>query len=119
VTAAYTSALVRTGHEGSFGDIVAALLPCAAGYVEIAGLLAARGLPDAPHHRDWIETYSSVEMKEIAGRLGTIMNGCAESGSAGDRERWLRLYTMSARLELLFFQMAWERSLWPETARAR
>jgi thiaminase II len=36
VTSAYTSYLLRTCYEGSMSDILAVLLPCAAGYVEIA-----------------------------------------------------------------------------------
>jgi thiaminase/transcriptional activator TenA len=118
VTAAYTSTLLRTAYEGTFGDITAALLPCAAGYVEIASQLEERGLPEEPHLRAWIEAYASPEMKEIAGRLVAIMDRCAESGSAADRERWHRLYRMSARFELLFFEMAWEKSHWPESVTA-
>lgn len=113
VTTAYTSFLLRTCYEGPFADIVAVLLPCAAGYVEIARRLADGGLPAPTHFRDWISTYSSPEMVEMAGWLERRMNDDACDGSLAERARWLRLYETSARFELLFFDMAWKAETWP------
>ena len=113
VTVAYTSTLLRTCYEGRGGDLYATLLPCAAGYVEIAEHLKARGLPENEHYRDWITTYDSAEMKELSGWLTKQMNRFAAQASDRDRERWFDLYRTSARFELLFFQMAWEKSSWP------
>src|SRR5512141_361779 len=61
VTSAYTDLLVRTAYEGGFSDILAVLLPCACGYVEIGKRLKAEGLPEDRHYREWIDTYSSPE----------------------------------------------------------
>jgi thiaminase/transcriptional activator TenA len=113
VTAGYTSGLLRVCYEGRLSDILAALLPCAAGYVEIAGRLRERGLPSPSHYRDWIETYSSPEMNALAEWLTRRMNIAAMESAPTDRDRWLALYRMSARFELLFFYMSWEKSLWP------
>ena len=66
VTTAYTDFLVRTCYEGGAADILAALLPCEAGYVEIAESLRSRGVPPNRHYKDWIETYSSAEFREFA-----------------------------------------------------
>lgn len=114
VTAAYTAMLLRACYEGPMSDIIAALLPCAAGYVEIAVALRETGLPEATHCRDWIETYASAEMQEVADWLIGLMNGSAARAPDADRERWLGLYRTSARFELLFFQAAWEKTMWPE-----
>jgi thiaminase/transcriptional activator TenA len=113
VTAAYTSGLLRVCYEGRLSDIVAVLLPCAAGYVEIAGRLRERGLPPPGHCRDWIETYSSPEMTALAEWLTRHMNTKAAESAAAERDRWLALYRTSARFELLFFDMSWEKSPWP------
>ncbi len=114
VTSAYTAFLLRACYEGPLADIVAVLTPCAAGYVEVAERLRDRGLPDDPHYRDWIETYASADMVEVAGWLGRQLDRHAAGSSLAERDRWRRLYETSTRFELLFFQMAWERSSWPE-----
>jgi thiaminase/transcriptional activator TenA len=114
ITTAYTGALLRACSEGPLSDIIAVLLPCAGGYVEIARRLRAAGLPGQRHLRDWIETYSSEEMVAMAAWLDDRMNRFADGAPSRDRERWLRLYRTSARFELLFFQMAWEKAEWPE-----
>ncbi len=113
VTSAYTGALLRAAYEGRVSDIVAALLPCYTGYVEIAERLREAGLPEAWHCRDWIESYTSPEIREIAGWLIGWLNRHAVGASAGDRKRWLGLYREGARFELVFFQMAWETWTWP------
>jgi thiaminase/transcriptional activator TenA len=113
VTAAYTSALLRVCYEGRLSDIVAVLLPCAAGYVEIARRLREGGLPPPGACRDWIETYGSPEMSALAEWLGRRMDAAAAESAPADRDRWLALYRTSARFELLFFCMSWEESPWP------
>jgi thiaminase (transcriptional activator TenA) len=113
VTTAYASTLLRTAYEGTASDVIAALLPCYAGYVEIAERLGEAGLPAERHCRDWVESYSSPEMRDSVEWLVRRLNGCAHHASPADRNRWLRLYRISARFELLFFEMAWEKSSWP------
>jgi thiaminase/transcriptional activator TenA len=112
ITVAYTNMLLRTCYEGSFADILTALLPCAAGYVEIAEHLRAEGLPDHRHYRDWIETYTTPEMKSVVlwiqGRLDELT-----TVNDTDHARRFRIYRDSARFELLFFEMAWQQSSWP------
>jgi thiaminase/transcriptional activator TenA len=113
ITSAYTNFLLRTCYEGRMGEIVAALLPCAAGYVEIASQLRQTGLPEPPPYRDWIETYTSPGMREVTDWLAQRMDALAAATSPKARKRFLDLYRVSARYELLFFDMAWERSFWP------
>ncbi|MGD8896611.1 MAG: thiaminase II [Acidobacteriota bacterium] len=112
-TMAYTDLLLRTCYEGRPSDINAVLLPCAAGYVEIAERLREAGPPRGAY-RDWIDMYSSEGMKEMADWLVRRMNRHAEKSSPEDRARWLRLYRSSTRLELLFFEMAWSQVTWPD-----
>jgi thiaminase/transcriptional activator TenA len=113
VTTAYTSTLLRACYEGRGGDLYAVLLPCAVGYVEIAEHLKAKGLPDNEHYRNWIATYTSEEMRELTDWFAEGMNRFAEHAGDADWHRWFDLYRTSARFELLFFQIAWEKSSWP------
>ena len=109
VTSAYTDLLVRTAYEGGLSDILAVLLPCACGYVEIGKRLTSEGLPEDRFYRDWIETYSSPEFQEFADWLIGRMNELAADASAQRKERWHRLYESSARFEYLFFDMSWKK----------
>jgi len=109
VTSAYTDLLVRTAYEGGFPDILAVLLPCACGYVEIGTRLKSEGLPEDRFYRDWIEVYSSPEFREFADGLIGRMNEEAADAPAQRREQWHRLYESSARYEYLFFDMSWKK----------
>jgi thiaminase/transcriptional activator TenA len=113
ITTAYSAFLLRTCYEGCLSDILAALLPCEAGYVEIAHKLREQGLPATPYYRDWIETYTSSEMIAIAEWLTMRLNSLAEDMAETARQRCARLYQTSTRFELLFFDMVWEKTLWP------
>jgi thiaminase (transcriptional activator TenA) len=113
ITSAYTDMLVRVCHEGSLSDILAVLVPCACGYVEIAERLKGRGMPDDPFFRDWIETYSSGEFREFADWLIDRMNAHAADAPAFRKGYWYRLYESSARFEYLFFDMSWNKEEWP------
>lgn len=113
IASAYTALLVRTCYEGSLADILAVLLPCACGYVEIGKRLASQKLPDEPHYREWILTYSSREFREFADRLVLAMDEYAKDASARSKARWYDLYESSIRFEYLFFDMSWKKEEWP------
>ena len=114
VTSAYADALVRCGHEGRAGDLVAALLPCETGYVHIVDHLRAHGAnPQQPWCRAWLQTYDSPDMRELARWFDTLMQQAADQGGPADHARWERLYGKSLRLEWLFFQAAWQQVSWP------
>ena len=113
VTVAYTSLLLRTCYEGGLPDILSVLLPCAAGYVEVAQHLKNKGLPPVSSYRDWIETYSSKDFVEFAKWLKKRLDSLATNASVNDRDHWRRLYVRSTRFELLFFDMAWSQKMWP------
>jgi thiaminase/transcriptional activator TenA len=113
ITSAYTDFLVRSCYEGDLSDILAMLVPCACGYVEIAERLKGRGMPDDPFYRDWIGTYSSTEFREFADWLIARMNEHAAAAQGRRREHWYLLYEESARYEFLFFDMSWHKEEWP------
>ncbi len=114
VTLAYTSYLVRTCYEEPLAGIIAVLLPCAWGYVDIAQYLKKQGLPEVSHYRDWIETYASDEFANWAKWLKDKMDAFAKEASDTEKEHWYHLYLHSARFELMFFEMGWEKEVWPQ-----
>lgn len=114
-TASYTSFLVKTCYEENPGGILAVLLPCAAGYVEIGQRLKNQGLPENKNYRDWIETYASQEFSQFADWLKSRLDHFAGNASAEDKDRWFWLYLTSSRFEYLFFDMSWKMELLPES----
>lgn len=107
-TRAYTDFLVRTAYEGPLAAIVAALLPCAWGYAEIAARLAARLEPPAgDRYREWIRTYSSPEFSAYADWLRGLLDLLSESLSGAEERRLEEIFMTASEHEVRFWDMAW------------
>ena len=107
-TRAYTDFLVRTAYEGPLAAIVAALLPCAWGYGEIAARLAARSDPPTDNrYREWIRTYSSPEFAAYADWLRGLLDLLSESLSGADERRLEEIFMAASEHEVRFWDMAW------------
>ena len=111
-TRAYTDFLVRTSADGDLADLLAALLPCAWGYVHIAGRLAASERPADQRYADWIEQYSSAEFRLAADWLRSEMDRLAAGVSAAKRKRLRDLFVLSSRYEWQFWEMCWRGESW-------
>ncbi|MFW6201737.1 MAG: thiaminase II, partial [Gemmatimonadota bacterium] len=107
--------LVRTAADGDMAELLAALLPCAWGYVYIARGMAERGerRPDDARYADWIEQYASDEFADAAERLKAEMNREAASATEEKRERLIELFVLSSRYEWMFWEMCWRGEEWP------
>lgn len=112
-TRAYTDFLVRVAAEGTFGDLVAALLPCMWGFNVTGRRLAERGLPDHEQYAAWIEMYSGEEFTELAEWCRDLMDDVAAGTTAADRERYRDLFLTSSRYEYMFWDAAWRQEEWP------
>ncbi|MFO7588056.1 MAG: thiaminase II [Gemmatimonadota bacterium] len=111
-TRAYTDFLVRTAADGDMADLLAALLPCAWGYVHIATGLAHGGLPSDRRYADWIEQYASAEFREAAEWLRAETERVAGGADPGKRARLVGLFELSSRYELRFWEMCWTGESW-------
>ncbi|PYT33985.1 MAG: thiaminase II [Acidobacteria bacterium] len=108
-TRAYTDFLVRVAYEGPLAAVVAALLPCAWGYAEIASRLAARDTPPADErYRDWIKTYTSPEFVAYAGWLRDILDHLSDALSGADQKRLTEIFLASSEYEVRFWDMAYK-----------
>ena len=112
-TRAYTDFLVRVAAEGTFGDLVAALLPCMWGFNVTGRRLAERGLPDHEQYAAWVEMYAGEEFTELAEWCKDLMDDVAAESTARDRERYRELFLTSARYEYMFWDAAWRQEEWP------
>ena len=112
-TAAYTSFLLKTAHDGSFGELVASLLPCQWGYWEIGGHLMRRGLPkNAPLYAKWIEMYSSQEFSALAHHIREMADRIGGEADATELAAMGQAYSASVRLEQGFWDMAYNLEGW-------
>jgi thiaminase (transcriptional activator TenA) len=109
---AYTDFLVRTAADGDMADLLAALLPCAWGYVDIGRALGAGRSPDDPRYADWIAQYASDEFREAAEWLRAELDRVAGDAGARKRDRLRELFVLSSRYELRFWDMCWEGETW-------
>ena len=112
-TVEYTSFLLKTAYEGSFGELVASLLPCQWGYWEIGGHLMRRGLPpDAPLYAKWIEMYSSQEFAALAHHIREMVDRIGGEADAPELAAMGQAYSASVRLEQGFWDMAYNLEGW-------
>ena len=107
-TKSYTNFLLKTAYQGSFGELVASLLPCQWGYWEIGEHLLKRGLPtSAPLYVEWINMYSSEEFTELAHQIREMADRIGGGAGLTEQAAMRQAYTDSVRLEHRFWDMAY------------
>ncbi len=113
-TAAYTNHLRVAAETGDLAAIVAAILPCAHGYWEIATALRTQeGWDRHPLYADWVRMYTSDEYEALARWVADLLDRLGEA-LPPDRETALReVFVQSQRYEYLFWEMAHRMEGWP------
>jgi thiaminase (transcriptional activator TenA) len=106
-TRAYTDFLVRTAADGDRAELLAALLPCAWGYVHIAERLAAGGLPHDQRYADWIAQYTAPEFRDAAQWLRDELDRAAADATPPTKARLTEIFLLSSRYEWKFWEMCW------------
>jgi len=112
-TVAYTSFLLKTAHQGSFGELVASLLPCQWGYWEIGDHLTKQGLPrNALLYAQWIEMYASAEFAALAHHIRDMTDRIGDDAGPVELAAMGQAYQTSVRLEHQFWEMAYNLEEW-------
>ena len=113
-TTAYTSFLLKVAHQGSVGELVAALLPCQWGYWEIGDHLARRGEPKAaPLYCKWVQMYAAPEFAALAQSIRDLADRVGEQAGTKELAAMGEAYLTSLRYEYLFWEMAYNLEGWP------
>jgi len=113
-TAAYTNHLRLAAETGDLATILAAILPCAHGYYEIARHLRASGLPEhEPLYANWIRLYTSEEYAAMAEWMAALLDRVGEDVPPSREEALRDVFLASQRYEYLFWEMAWRMEGWP------
>lgn len=112
-TVAYASFLLKTAYQGSFGELVASLLPCQWGYWEIGDHLSQQGLPqNASHYAKWIEMYTTEEFAALAHHIREMTGRIGDDAGSTEQAAMGQAYITSTRLEHQFWDMAYGMEGW-------
>jgi thiaminase/transcriptional activator TenA len=113
---AYTSYLQALALRGGAMEIMAALLPCAWSYVEIAERLATERTSTPEVYADWVGYFSLPATVEMVVSMRRDFDTLArEAGLTTARRRELgEIFAMSSRLERGFWEMAYSLEQWPD-----
>jgi thiaminase (transcriptional activator TenA) len=98
--AAYTAFLLDAA--ATYGDGLAALLPCMWGYAAIGQELAANPPADARYRR-WIGTYADPGFAALAARCADMLDEADALGLVGDHDRAEELFRAALGHELAFW----------------
>ena len=111
-TLAYTSYLLRSCHQGSFAEGLAAVLPCYWIYAEVGAALLARSSPD-PLYARWIGTYGGEEFGKIVADVLALVDRTGASASACEQSAMREHVVTTSRYEWMFWDASWRREVWP------
>ncbi len=112
---AYSSFLLGVAGRGGPLEIMAAILPCAWSYVEIAGRLADE-IADHPVYADWVGFYLTEEVSGLVRQMRESFDEMAlrAGPGPGPRQHLAEIFTTSSRLEGAFWDMAYTLDQWPD-----
>lgn len=111
---AYCNHLLAAVHQRDLLVSFAAILPCHWGYHDIGLHLQRAGLPADERYAAWIEEYASDEYGELVHWAIGRFNELGEHASDEQVAAAQRVFDLSSRYELGFWEMAWQRETWPE-----
>ena len=112
---AYTSFMLSVAAQGGPLEIMAAILPCAWSYVEIAARLAGE-IAEHPVYRDWVGFYLKDEVLGLVALLRESFDEMAVRAGPGpeSRQRLAEIFMTSSRLEGGFWDLAYTLDQWPD-----
>ncbi len=114
-TLAYTAYLTACAYRGGPLEVMTVILPCAWSYGEIARALRARDAGDPVYSR-WLGFFGSKDYAALVQRMRGEFDELAAT-TDHDEARLAETFRNGARLELGFWQMAYDCEQWPDSTR--
>lgn len=113
-TLSYGSYLLSVAQSGTVVDILACILPCFWGYMEIGERLAQRvSLESPPLYREWIEAYTQDEYHELCTWLLSRFDKLTIDARSEELARYRRLFLSGSRYEYQFWEATRTMETWP------
>lgn len=106
----YTAHMIRAAYEGGPAEVLAAVLPCALTYENIAKKIDEE-TPDAKHHPfygTWIDRYLSASYCGRNQNLVDALNRIAADYGEDQLKRLEEIFVAGSEYELGFWEMAWK-----------
>ena len=110
---AYTSYMLRVAYEEGEAETLAAILPCAYTYGEIARRMVsddASCLEDE-FYGDWVRSYANQEYDEANRELFAALNRLTAHCTQPQIKHLEDIFVMGCRFELGFWDMSWNMAL--------
>ncbi len=111
----YVSFLLATAATRSVAEAIAALLPCFWVYRDVGHAIHAAASPDNPY-RAWIDTYAGEEFDDAVTAMCELADRLGAAASETEAARMRAAFAKSTLLEWMFWNSAWHRQGWPDTA---
>jgi len=113
-TLSYSSFLLSIAQSGTVADILASILPCFWGYMQIGERLTQGSTPEGqPLYAEWIQTYAAQEYLELCAWLRSLFDRLTVGARPDDLERYRRIFLTGSRYEYLFWEAARSMENWP------
>jgi hydroxymethylpyrimidine/phosphomethylpyrimidine kinase len=107
VTKSYVDHLLATSSSGSYGVLVAALLPCFWLYAEVGQTLHAQfvaaGAPEAHPYAAWLRTYADEDFAQATREAIALADDAGSKASEGEQAAMLEAFAHSCHFEVEFF----------------
>lgn len=115
--AGYVNFIIATAATGSYGELVAAILPCFWIYRDV-GLRISNEAGADNFYQDWINTYSDENFGEATERQKAIVNRAAARAGSEERAKMGEAFLRCAQYEWMFWDAAYRCEDWPVRAAA-
>ncbi len=107
VTKSYVDHLLAASASGSYGVLVAAVLPCFWLYAEVGQALhtefLAAGAPAEHPYAEWLRTYADEDFARATREAIALADEAGRRGSEEERAAMLTAFRQSCRFEVEFF----------------
>lgn len=111
---AYVDFLLARAAIGSYGELVAALLPCFWVYFDVGSAIAAVKTP-GNFYQAWIDTYADPGFGEAVAQMKARVERAAAAAGAIERGLMAQAFQRSTAYEYLFWDGAYRGLDWPGT----
>jgi len=112
ITQAYSRHLLAVAHEGTFAELLAAVLPCYWTYF-LVGKKLAKSVPRDRVYAKWINLYASKDFAKNVNEVLNLVNRLAHGKNEKEKNEMIENYVVSLRYEYLFWDQAYNRDQWP------
>lgn len=108
----YTNYLLATAATGSYGELVAAIVPCFWVYWEVGQHIARTARRPNPYD-SWIDTYADASFGAATERVIAICDRVAAGADTATVARMDAAFLRCAQFEWMFWDSAYRREAWP------